>query len=95
MNKELRYLLVRLLKDEVTLQSWGITNILIKDSSLNFDVSGMKYSGTVFINTCTNGYIISLGAKTIQATIDDIISILDSEIEKTDNYISDLSKLIY
>ena len=95
MKKELRTLLVRLLKDEVTMQSWGITNIQIDDSSLRFDVSGMKYVGTVSISIDNCGYKIHIGTKSVLASIDDVISILDNEIERTENYISDLSKMIY
>lgn len=93
MKEELKALLKRFLKEEITVLSWGITNIHILDCSLRFDVSGMKYDGTVFISIATNGYKIRLDTKDLIANLDDIIRILDDEIEKTENYVSDLSKL--
>lgn len=95
MNNELKALLKQILNEEIIVLSWGITNIHILDSSLRFNVSGMKYDGAVSISTDTNGYKINMETKYLNANLDDIIRILDDEIEKTDNYISDLSKLIH
>ena len=90
MKKETKALLAKLLEDEVIVLSWGITNIQISVSCVSFDVNGFKYKGTVSIELDNEGYRIVLKDKTVNSSLDDIVTVLDNEIEKTGNYISDI-----
>ena len=94
MEKGIRDLVVRLLDDEVTVQSWGITNIQIQDNAVKFIVSGFKYNGMVQISTNANGYKVSIETKSIQTTLENIVGVLDEIIEKTENYTTDLTQWI-
>lgn len=94
MKKEIRNLVNRLLHEELIVQSWGITNIQIIENVIRFEVCGFKYKGLIIISTDANGYNVNIGNKNIQSSLDNIINVLDDEIEKTENYTSDLSKWI-
>ena len=47
--ENVRMLLLSLLKDEVVVASWGMTNIIISETKLSFSVNGFKYKGVVTI----------------------------------------------
>lgn len=47
--ENVRKLLLSLLKDEVIVASWGISNINISQTQLSLSVSGFKYQGRVTI----------------------------------------------
>lgn len=94
MEKMIRNLVNRLLHEEVIVQSWGITNIQIIDNTLRFEVCGFKYKGLIIISTNSNDYNVNIGDKNILSPLDNIINVLDDEIEKTENYLSDLSHWI-
>ena len=92
MNRRMKELIENLLENKIVLQSWGIANIQIQDSSITFDVNGMKYCGPVFISIVRNGYEVRLDSKSFEVSSGNIISALDNEIEKTNNYLSDLQE---
>jgi len=49
MNKYVKKALICLLKEEVKVSSWGIYNITIDESSINFNVDGLIYKGCISI----------------------------------------------
>lgn len=95
MNKKVKKALLCLLKDEVIVSSWGITNISIKKSSICFDVAGFVYKGRINIKCEQSFYEILLDNGTaIRCSENDLLNILDETIEKTDSYSSNLKKWI-
>ena len=96
LSKGIRRVLIAFLKDKVKVASWGITNICIEDTLLRFDVNGFKFSGNIQIKEASvGGYNIQLGnQKILDCRLEEITSILDSEIECGKDYISDLKKWI-
>lgn len=95
MNKKVKKALLCLLKDEVMVSSWGITNISIKKSSICFDVAGFIYRGRININCEQSFYEIQLdNGITIQCPENNLLNVLDEAIEKTDYYSSNLKKWI-
>lgn len=92
MDRNLKEGLISLLSEEEKISSWGITNIAIDDSSISFNVDGFIYKGRVCIYYVEPYYYISFGGdkkiKCVDAT--ELADILDSNIEKTDNYQYDL-----
>lgn len=92
LDKAIQLALITLLENKVIVASWGITNIIIKPSTLIFDVYGIKYKGTVSVDASeTSGYIIQIGEETYSnCCIDTLVKILDIRIERTVNYLEDL-----
>lgn len=92
MNKNVKKALICLLKEEVKVSSWGISNINIDESSINFNVDGFLYKGCISIKCDENCYEIHFdhGKKLKCLDADELADILDSNIEKTDNYQHDL-----
>lgn len=94
MNEELKQLILVLLADKIKVTSWGITNINTSDSSLEFNVSGFLYQGKVKIDALLESYIICINGDTIKCQLEEVVSILDSKIEKSSNYIEDITEWI-
>lgn len=90
----IKSLLLSLLEDKVVVSSWGISNITISNASLKFDVNGIKYKGTIIIESLnSNDYNIRIDNNSINVNNpSDLIILLDYEIEKTDDYLYDLQK---
>ena len=85
--ENVRKLLLSLLKDEVIVASWGISNINISETQLSFSVSGFKYQGCVTI-------VVKDGAKCEVFldkdklgcfTFDRVVSVIDGRIEKNES----------
>lgn len=94
MNANTKKIASALLQDEVIIASWGITNANIQDNSINFDVCGLKFTGTVIILGNENEEVILLvGHNRIICKIDHLVQTLDYLIERTDNYIEDLKQM--
>lgn len=96
LSKNIKSLLLSLLEDKVVVSSWGISSIFISDTSIKFDVNGMNYQGTVVIESLNNkDYNIIIGNKNICLnSSNDVINWLDSEIEKTNDYLFDLQRCL-
>lgn len=95
MDKNLKKVLICLLSEEEKVSSWGISNITIDESQINFNVDGFLYKGRISIRYDETYYEISFERdnKTIKCLeAAELTDILDSNIEKTDNYQHDLEK---
>ena len=87
MNKKIKKALVCLLNEEAIVISWGITNLNINDTSFVFEVSGFLFQGKVEVIPCESGYSIKLNnAEITKCSLEELVSTLDSKIEKMDNY---------
>ena len=82
--------------------SWGIENTLIIGKKiLSFKVNGFKFQGIVFIHlNFDDTFVINLVkdmksyeiVETIGGVyIEDLVPIIDSKVEKTENYLEDVS----
>jgi len=92
MNKMVKKALICLLQEEEKVSSWGICKINIDDSTINFNVDGFLYKGRISIKcdeTCYEIYF-EHGKKLCCANAIELTDILDSNIEKTENYQQDL-----
>ena len=92
MDKNLKKGLIFLLSEEEIVSSWGISNITIDENSINFNVDGFLYKGRISIKYVETYFEISFGCDKIVRCVDatELTEILDSNIEKTDNYQHDL-----
>lgn len=97
MNKNVKKALVCLLTEEEKVSSWGITNITIEESSINFNVDGFLFKGRINITYDETYYEINfeLGKKIRCIDAEELIDVLDSNIEKTDNYQHDLENWLF
>ena len=91
MNKNLKKVMAVLLKEKEIVSSWGVSNILIKENAFSFQVDGFIYKGSVCI-ICNTTYceVKFENSKAIQCKVLDLLNILDSAIEKDENYLSNL-----
>lgn len=89
-----KMLLCKLLNHETTAQSWGITNIQILDNGVKFRVCGLKYQGIVEIHLNEIEYKVNIGNNIYSTNLENLVSLLDKNIERTENYASDLFKLL-
>ena len=91
MNDKIKKALVSLINEEIVVTSWGITNIIINDTSVGFEVSGFLYKGKVELSICESGYSIKLdNADIIQCSLEELVRTLDTKIERSENYESQL-----
>ena len=90
MEKELKIVMLTLLADKIKAMSWGITNILITNVEIEFNVSGFLYQGKVHITAKDGVCCISLQGKEIKCSIGEITGTLDMLIERGSNYTSEL-----
>ena len=93
LSSEIRILLLTLLANDEIASSWGITDIDISFSSVSFNVNGFLYTGRVAISPDSlDSYSILLTTKTLgNIDLNRIIQVLDSEIEKSEDYIDKLT----
>ena len=92
MDKKLKNGLLCLLSEEEIVSSWGISNITIDENSINFNVDGFLYKGRISIKYVETYFEICFGCDKKVRCVDatELAEILDSNIEKTDNYQHDL-----
>ena len=91
MNETIKKAVVCLLNEEVVVTSWGISNISIKEVSIEFDVSGFLYQGNVKVIPIKSGYRIFFNNdEYLDCSLEELVKTLDSKIEKSDNYEADL-----
>lgn len=84
--------LICLLQEEEKVSSWGICQINIDENTINFNVDGFLYKGRISIKCDETCYEIRFehGTKILCANTIELADILDSNIEKTENYQQDL-----
>ncbi len=91
MSKNLKKAIIVLLKEKEIVSSWGISNILIKENAFYFQVDGFIYKGSICIVCNTSHYEVKFdNGKTICCNILDFLNVLDTAIEKDENYLSNL-----
>lgn len=87
LNKSLRLALIALLEENVIVSSWGISNIVVNPSILQFDVKGFNYEGTITIEVSESGYIVIIGNNTFcHCSLSNLVDLIDKQIEYTGNY---------
>lgn len=92
MDAKIRNLLLFFINEEEKVSSWGVSNISITETTIKFDVDGFIYSGSVIIK-CSKilDYQITFDDGSEEyCSINNIIDVLDSKIERTEHYIRDL-----
>lgn len=91
MNKNLKRVMVALLKEKEIVSSWGISNILIRRNVFYFRVDGFIYKGSICI-ICNTSYceVKFENDKVTRCNLLDLVSVLDTAIEKDENYLSNL-----
>lgn len=96
MNNKVKLAVATLLKKEVIVATWGIYNIAINDSSIEFSVQGFNYCGSVKIEPQNElYYCIKLNNGDIyKCNITELIEVLDNIIEKTTDYDKKLERWI-
>jgi hypothetical protein len=87
MKKIIKNALITLLADELTVASWGISNITIKEDSFEFTVLGFIYQGKVSVSIQNSNYLITFeNGYSEECNIDNLVHYLDSKIEKNSDY---------
>lgn len=90
LDKNIRHLLIELLKNEVIVSSWGISDIAINKENISFSTNGFLFIGVVNIETiigCVDSYYVYFNNKfRDKVELVNLISFLDNAIEKTQNY---------
>lgn len=86
-SENVKMLLLSLLKDEVIVASWGISNINISETQLSFSVSGFKYQGCVTIAVKDSSYCELFFDKEKLGcfTFDEVVSVIDENAEKSES----------
>ena len=96
MNETIKAALIALLNEEIIVESWGFSNLTVCQSSFEFNVDGIIYQGKVKISLNELSYRVGFdNGHTIDCSLDDLVNTLDINIEKTDDYPTILTKLIF
>lgn len=90
MNSNIRKLLLELLRQNVIVGSWGMTNVSIKQDTINFDVQGMLYQGAVSISPQKGIYHIELDGVAVSVPLESVVQKLDVLVESGEGYIHKL-----
>ncbi len=95
MNKKIKSIVADFLKKREIVSSWGISNILITENSIHFQVEGFIYRGSISIKCDKSSCQIEVdGGKIIQCPVNELINTLDLIIEKDENYHQNLATWI-
>ena len=97
MTKEIKQIVVTILKNSTIASSWGISNIRIMRNSVFFSVEAMKYKGDVVIKATPNEECIVTfrDGINISCTHDTLVKTIDEKIEYSENYIEEIQKWLY
>lgn len=94
MNNEIKNAILCLLKHKIIVQSWGITNIVVNNDDIRFEVNGLLYQGTICIKYFDNKrYLISYGEHHIKCELFQLVFILDRIIEADEKYLEKLKDI--
>lgn len=92
LSDNMREMLCSILEQSTKVASWGITNIQIENCQLSMDVDAMKYKGPISVNPSNKDcVIVNIGERTIECKFDEVVDLLDTEIEMTEDYQYDLA----
>lgn len=95
MNASIKNALIVFIEEKDIVSSWGITNISVNDYTIAFNVNGFIYSGSIVIFCNTSCYkIVFSDGKTIECSINELVSVLDTNIEYSQDYEKKLRKWI-
>ena len=96
MKKTIINILRNFLSHEIIIESWGSRNFVINENQISFDVSALKYVGTIIIqvNEKQKCDILFSDGKLQDVNYENITEEIDNYIEKTDCYISDLITIL-
>lgn len=84
-----------LLSENLIVASWGISDIVIDESYLQFSVNGLQFSGIVkLVPNHTHCHIYFCDGSHFVCAWDILVTTLDNYIEKTANYMTDLKSWI-
>ena len=85
--ENVRKLLLSLLKDEVIVASWGISNINISQTQLSFSVSGFKYQGcvTIIVKDGSDCEVFLDKENLGYFSFDKIVSVIDERVENSES----------
>lgn len=87
MNDTIRKAILVLLSEELIVASWGITQILVRESSISFNVTGFLYQGKVTISAIESEYSIRFSnGYAMETSLDKLVSELDRYIERDSHY---------
>lgn len=94
MSIEIKLLMIAFLNESVIVASWGITNVKVQEEKLEFDVNGLLYKGNIIISVHKNCYSVEINGEKFICKLDNIVTILDAKIERTNNYDKDLLEIL-
>lgn len=87
MDDRIKKALTSLLKEEIIVASWGFSDLTIYNESFKFNVSGFLYQGKVVVSLLEKNYLIQLNnGDSFVCSLINLVDMLDSKIEKTQNY---------
>lgn len=92
MNNFVKLLLSEFISQPEIVASWGMTLPIVTDKAVSFNVCGFKYEGRItLVSVNDSSWSVRLGNSTYSCIpTKDIVKFLDSMIERTDDYLSDL-----
>lgn len=96
-SKEIKRMLLELLKNNTVVVSWGISNLTIEGDEITFEVDALKYKGVVavFVSKRQNYYDLKIGEKVIkELLINEVVDMIDKEVEYSNNYPDLLTKIL-
>ncbi len=95
--QNIRPILNVLVNNDIIVMSWGISNFEYDENNVSFNVNGLKYRGNISIKCSFDKlhYRLFAGKHLIkECFLEEIVSILDNEIEKDENYLTTLKGMI-
>ncbi len=94
-TNEIKDAIVCLLMHKIIVQSWGITNIKLKNNEIRFEVNGLLFQGIIIIKYLGNKqYLVRYGQQDIRCELFQLVLILDRIIEADDNYLENLKDIV-
>lgn len=91
MEAKIKKALIFLLNEEDKVSSWGLSNISITETSIEFDVDGLVYTGRIIIKSNNFDYQIIFDDGGLETcSLRNLVNVLDYKIERTGNYLQDL-----
>lgn len=87
LSYRIKLVIKKFLEEQIIVASWGISNVIINEESIQFEVCGFLYHGVVLIVIDDHqDYSIKIGSETLNCKIDDIVETIDEKVEKGDGY---------
>lgn len=87
LSYRIKLVIKKFLEEQIVVASWGISNVIIDEKSIQFEVCGFLYHGVVSIVTDDHQeYSIKIGSETLKCEMEDIVDVIDEKVEKGDGY---------